>query len=81
MAIDTAKKRRSLSGIQITLLPGVTPNTLKDQAWRQSSAWGYSGNLVASIEAVTGCMKVTFSLLAPSLVFTLKKPTTTISVC
>lgn len=46
MAIDTPEKRRSLSGIQTTLLPGVTPNASLDQEWRQEAGWNYSGNLV-----------------------------------
>ena len=45
MAIDTAEKRKSLSGIQWTLMPGVTPNAAKDQEWRQQAGWGYSGIL------------------------------------
>lgn len=49
MAIDTAEKRRSLSGIQTTLLPGVTPNAGKDQEWRQESGWGYSGILASAL--------------------------------
>ena len=43
--VDTAEKRRSLSGIQTTLLPGVTPNASKDQEWRQEAGWGYPGIL------------------------------------
>lgn len=42
MAIDTAAKRRSVSGITY-LVPGVTPNASKPVAWRQQSGWGYSG--------------------------------------
>lgn len=43
MAIDTAEKRRSISGVSLPLIPGVTPDALKDQEWRQSSGWGYTG--------------------------------------
>lgn len=44
MAIDTAEKRRSISGIPfIPLWPGVTPNASKDGEWRQQVGWGYSG--------------------------------------
>ena len=44
MAIDTAEKRKSASGVGgVPLIPGVTPNSLKDAEWRQQSAWSYSG--------------------------------------
>lgn len=44
MAIDTAAKRRSVSGLpHHPLGPGVTPNAAKNAAWRQQSGWGYSG--------------------------------------
>jgi len=42
MAIDSAEKRKSISGID-WLIPGVTPNSGKDQKWRQESGWSYSG--------------------------------------
>src|SRR5687767_15295032 len=47
MAIDTAEKRKSISGIPF-LIPGVTPNASKDQEWRQESGWSYSGILAGS---------------------------------
>lgn len=47
MAIDTAEKRKSISGIAL-IIPGVTPNSSKDQEWRQESGWSYSGILAAS---------------------------------
>ncbi len=44
MAIDTAAKRRNVSGIAgVPLIPGVTPDASQDEAWRQESGWGYSG--------------------------------------
>lgn len=49
MAIDDAEKRKSASGIQATLIAGVTPNSSKDQEWRQQSGWGYSGIVTAAI--------------------------------
>lgn len=52
MAIDTAEKRKSISGIPC-LVPGVTPNASKDQEWRQQSAWSYSGILATSADSVT----------------------------
>lgn len=44
MAIDTAQKRRSISGIPM-LIPGVTPTATPDAAWRQEAGWSYSGIL------------------------------------
>lgn len=46
MAIDTAERRRAVSGIGGLLLPGVTPNAANDQEWRQEAGWGYPGILV-----------------------------------
>jgi hypothetical protein len=46
-AIDSAEKRRSISGIPF-LMPGVTPNIAKDQEWRQEAGWCYSGILVGA---------------------------------
>lgn len=44
MAIDTAQKRRSAAGVPfLPLGPAVTPDSAKDQAWRQEVAWSYSG--------------------------------------
>ena len=43
MAIDTAEKRKAISGIWFQSIPGVTPNVAKDVEWRQQSGRGYSG--------------------------------------
>jgi len=43
MAIDSAEKRRSVSGIPFPIGPGVTPDASKDAGWRFQSGWGYSG--------------------------------------
>jgi hypothetical protein len=43
MPIDTAEKRKSISGINYIAGPGVTPNAAKDQEWRQEAGWGYAG--------------------------------------
>lgn len=43
MAIDTAEKRKAISGIWFQSIPGVTPNAAKDAEWRQQSGRGYSG--------------------------------------
>ena len=44
MAIDTAEKRKSISGIGgVPLIPGITNNAVRDGEWRQESGWSYSG--------------------------------------
>jgi len=49
MAIDSAEKRRSISGIPFFMRgPGVTPNSLKDAEWRQEAGYTYSGIVLAS---------------------------------
>jgi len=70
MAIDTAEKRRSISGTG-TGIPGVTPNSSKDAEWRAQSAWNYSGitlqqfivTVVQEIELI-GTRLLTQSLIA-----------------
>ena len=57
MAIDTAEKRKSLSGIQHFLIAGVTPTAAKDQEWRQESGWGYPGILAATPSATLQALK------------------------
>ena len=42
MAIDSAEKRKSISGVNY-FNPGVTPNSGQDQEWRQESGYSYSG--------------------------------------
>lgn len=52
MALDTAEKRRSASIVSLYPLgPGVTPNSDKDQEWRQEAGYGYSGILAETVEA------------------------------
>lgn len=46
MAIDSAEKRKSISGIQHFMMVGVTPNATLDQEWRQEAGHGYPGILV-----------------------------------
>ena len=49
MAIDTAEKRKSISGISLPFFAsGVTPNSSEDQEWRQESGWSYSGILATT---------------------------------
>jgi hypothetical protein len=48
MAIDTAEKRKSISGIHMNICPGVTPNSGQDQEWRQEAGFSYSGIAAAS---------------------------------
>ncbi len=51
MAIDTAEKRKSLSGVGLMpfVMPGVTPNSDKDAEWRSQVGWRYSGIATAGI--------------------------------
>lgn len=49
MAIDSAEKRKSISGINLVDGPGVTPNSAQDQEWRQESGYSYSGILAAAV--------------------------------
>lgn len=53
MAIDTAEKRASISGIHFISGPGVTPNSAQDQEWRQESGYGYSGILAGGASVST----------------------------
>ena len=48
MAINSAEKRKSISGIHMNICPGVTPNSGKDAEWRQESGFSYSGIAAAS---------------------------------
>ena len=48
MAINTAERRKSISGIHLNVCPGVTPNSGKDAEWRQESGFSYSGIAAAS---------------------------------
>ena len=43
MPIDTAEKRKSISGMNYIGAPGVTPNVVKDQEWRRAAGRSYSG--------------------------------------
>lgn len=56
MAIDTAAKRRSVSGILTGLaIVGVTMDATPDVAWRQSAGWGYQGIAAgAPVAAIAG---------------------------
>ncbi len=57
MAIDDAEKRKCASGVQVTLMPGVTNNASKDVEWRQQVGWGYSGIVPSSEVPSTGSGK------------------------
>lgn len=56
MPIDTAADRRSAAGVPfLPVGPGVTPDAAEPLAWRQQSAWGYSGIPVgAPVEVIPG---------------------------
>ena len=44
MAIDTASKRKSISGVILPfLLVGVTPDATPGVEWRQAAGWSYNG--------------------------------------
>lgn len=52
MAIDTAAKRRNISGLLAGITSvGVTPDSSKPVAWRQQAGWGYSGVVVGGAAA------------------------------
>lgn len=53
MAIDTAEKRKSISGIHSVISPGVTPNSAKDAEWRKEVGHSYSGIATAAPVVVT----------------------------
>lgn len=56
MAIDTAEKRKSVSGVMgVPLIPGVTPNSSKDSEWRAEAGWSYSGIAVGLPVFGMGC--------------------------
>ena len=53
MAIDTAAKRRSVSGILTGLtIVGVTMDATPGVEWRQSAGWGYEG-IASTVAAFT----------------------------
>ena len=63
MPIDTAAKRRSAAGVPfLPLGPGVTPDAAKPVAWRQQSAWGYSGVSAGAPVVVVPAARVVFGL-------------------
>ena len=41
MAIDTAEKRRAITGTTYQTGPAVTPNASKDAEWRGEAGYGY----------------------------------------
>ena len=51
--IDTAEKRKSVSGTWLPLIPGVTPNSGKDSEWRWEAGWNYSGRAPAGATTKT----------------------------
>lgn len=57
MPIDTAEKRKSISGITYGI-PGVTPNALADAEWRQEAGYSYSG-IPAAITTLIDLIRLT----------------------
>lgn len=49
MSIDSAEKRRAISGIHYIGGPGVTPLVGKDREWRQQVGYGYPGISAATV--------------------------------
>ena len=45
MAIDTAERRRAVAALSgaHSFGPGVTPNSSKDEEWRQEAGYSYPG--------------------------------------
>ena len=54
MAIDSREKRASVVGVNYISAASVTPNSGKDQEWRQESGWGYPGILADNPTPSTG---------------------------
>jgi hypothetical protein len=54
MAIDTAEKRRSVSGMYQFLSPSVTPSSAKGLSWRRESAWAYPFTVILHIVEICG---------------------------
>lgn len=53
MAIDTAERRKSVAGIHGPWTgTGVTPNSGKDQEWRQEAGYGYPGILAGGAAVI-----------------------------
>ena len=76
MAIDTAEKRKSVSGIGMYFTaPGITPNSKQDQEWRQQGGWSYSGILADLGIVAVGDVTIGFTTLPPTIGFTTLPPT------
>lgn len=66
--MDTAEKRRSAAGVPfLPVGPGVTPNAAKPAAWRQQSAWSYSGVLVTEVVLAVGTASMTAIAVSPTM--------------
>jgi hypothetical protein len=63
--IDTAAKRRSVAGVPFHPGLGVTPNALKDAAWRQQVAWSYSGIAAGGTPPVTETLRMDHRFMIP----------------
>jgi hypothetical protein len=66
MALDTAAKRRSAGGVPfLPLGPGVTPDALAGQAWRQSAGWSYGGILAGAAVVLPNILHARSLMLTP----------------
>lgn len=77
MAIDSREKRRSIAGIHLNVVPGVTPTAGKDAEWRQESGFGYPGIPAGGLAA--GKISIALSAKVPTTTVSSRQPTTTIS--
>jgi hypothetical protein len=77
MAIDTREKRQAVAALSGAHYFGIgtTPNSAKDQEWRQQSAYGYSGILaeepaappvVTDVDSITTAF-ISTGAITPSL--------------
>lgn len=55
MAIDSALKRKSISGILVPFfVVGVAMDATKPAVWRQAAGWSYAGIAASSVAALAG---------------------------
>lgn len=85
MAIDSAKKRKSVSGVPfLPFAPGVTPNASPDSEWRAQAAWGYSGVFLAGgtqyMQSLSATVTVSTSLTETMTILQSLSATVTASV-
>ena len=60
MSVDTKAKRASVAGLALPFMLGVVPDASAPAAWRQASAWSYTG-IVAAVAEVPDATTVRIS--------------------